>query len=316
MKGIYIEDGELNGIIRDEAYANGRMKECTLQCRNEVETPYGILVPQYEQEEARRKYTKSLSFYESGSLKSMQLQEQTRIATAAGDLDAELITFYENGSIKRLFPLNGRISGYWTEEDEYGRAKEYEFSLKSGTITARIISVYFYENGEIKSLTFWPQSPVEIASPIGIMEVRSGISFYPGGKIKSLEPKRPVGVHTPIGRINAYSTSVLGIHGDSNSLSFYESGEIKTVTTSTDIIRVVGAEGGKRLFYPVLAPSLLVQDKMEVRPLQLEFIKGRVRMNNCPEDEFSIEESSFFIRQSPGLLKEGCGSCSACSACM
>ena len=31
---------------------------------------------------------------------------------------AEQVSFYESGALKRIFPLNGTLSGYWTQEDE------------------------------------------------------------------------------------------------------------------------------------------------------------------------------------------------------
>jgi hypothetical protein len=40
-----------------------------------------------------------------------------------------LITFYEDGSIESLFPLNGQISAFWSEEEEGALARKFDFTF-------------------------------------------------------------------------------------------------------------------------------------------------------------------------------------------
>ena len=47
-------------------------------------------------------------------------------------MDAELVTFHADGSLRRVFPLNGKLSGYWTEADEGALAKAMELSTPLG----------------------------------------------------------------------------------------------------------------------------------------------------------------------------------------
>ena len=47
----------------------------------------------------------------------------------AGDYQAELITFYEDGNVKRVFPLYGQISAYWSVEEEMEQAPYYGFVI-------------------------------------------------------------------------------------------------------------------------------------------------------------------------------------------
>jgi len=220
MNAVLTKYGDLKGVVSAEFYSNGILKECILDEYNEIYINYGKLVPSYENEGVRKKYTKSVSFYETGEIKSIALQKQKPINTRIGIIPAEFITFYPSGNIKRIFPLNGKISGYWTEDDEYNLAEEFKLNFEVGVFKTKFISLQLYDNQEMKSITLWPKERIKLSLPIGDVEVKTGISFYKGGKIKSLEPSKPILINTPIGSINAYDTTALGIHGDSNSLCF------------------------------------------------------------------------------------------------
>ncbi|MCX7921890.1 MAG: hypothetical protein N3B21_07765 [Clostridia bacterium] len=314
MKTYNSKLGLLKGIESYSMYDNGVLKECILNEYNELETMYGTLIPQYDNSEARRKYVKSLSFYGGGQLQSISLEKQIDIKTPAGTFPAELITFYQSGSIKRLFPLNGKITGYWTEKDEYNLAKGLAVSFPFGSLTKKIIGIQFYKSGEIKSLTLWPDERVEIPSPAGMINTRIGLSFYPGGSIKSLEPESPVVVNTEIGEIYAYDSSAVGINGDINSLCFYEKGNIESLVTSTDIITVQC--NGKTITYgPSFRPSLLDYNKNEIVPLRLYFKDGFIMFEDAGNKAYDISECNFTIKHLPELLNLGCGDCSNCTAC-
>ena len=81
-------------------------------------TSLGRLTPQHTIDDTRRMTLPPLTFYKNGQVRSLPLETRTVIATPAGVVPAELVTFHENGTVARVFPLNGKLSGYWTEADE------------------------------------------------------------------------------------------------------------------------------------------------------------------------------------------------------
>jgi len=123
MSSYMTQYGEITGISENSTYADNQLMDCVINERVELHTPLGLLTPQYEHSEVRRKHIYSISFFQNGKISRIALNEQTEVKTPVGILPAELITFYESGSMKRLFPLNGQISGYWSEDDEYKLAK-------------------------------------------------------------------------------------------------------------------------------------------------------------------------------------------------
>ncbi len=318
MGTVKTKFGVLKGVTSFEFYNNGGIKKCKLNEYNEVQTAYGVLVPQYEEDEiGRRKFTKSLTFYENGNLESISLQCQTEVQVAAGSVPAETILFYETGSIKRIFPLDGRITGFWSEDDEYGLAKEIELKVSFGSIKKKFVALYFYEEGPIKSLTFWVKDSIVVPTPVGAIETRIGISFYENGELRSLEPKKSTVVETPIGLITAFNTDAIGIHGDSNSLCFYPDGRIKSLLTSTDRIIVTDTQGDRITMEPGLAEDLLESSAMAIVPLPIEFYDNSVRFNKSAETEYKLGEATFTTRHFPlTVVQTTCGSCSdACGSC-
>lgn len=313
MLAIQTKYGVLEGVSHVECYEDGSVKECMVIMENRIATPYGTLIPQYEQDGVRRKYTKSLSFHKNGTVKSVSLQEQTPIKTSIGVFPAELMTFYESGAVKRLFPLNGKITGYWTEENEYSLAREFEFSFPFGSFRKKIIGVQFYESGAVKSLTFWPRDSVTLQTPLGEVSVRIGIALYPQGGIKSIEPYKPVTVSTPIGNITAFDRRAVGVHGDTNSLGFYEDGKVRHVATSSDRILVKDSTGREKSYEPALKPSLLQAGKVSIEPLQIHFFDGKVQLGG--EAIYDISSCIFTIESSAKIPGNMCSECSGCDAC-
>ena len=314
MQTISTKCGLLHGISSYEQFPCGGIKACMVNEYNEVETPLGYLVPQYEDGTARRKYGDSITFYSNGNIKSISLHQQTIIPTSIGRFPAELLTFYENGNLKRLFPLNGKISGYWTEENEYDLAVEFDFSLALGSFKKKVIAIYLYASGSIKGLTFWPNDSVAIQSPLGEVDTRIGITLYPNGLLKSLEPNKPWAVRTPIGEIIAYNPQAIGIHGDTNSFNFYPDGSIKSLMTSSNMITVTDQNGKPQIWGPSLKPSLLDYNRMEVTPLCLEFHEGLVKIGSTVFYQYEIDKCTFLIDSVPTLFLPPCNECSACDA--
>ncbi|MFL0194297.1 hypothetical protein ACJDU8_01710 [Clostridium sp. WILCCON 0269] len=314
MEHINTKYGTLKSLNYVKYYEDGSIKECTLDNLNKLETPYGLLIPKYEYGEERSKHIPSIAFYNNGNLKKVYLEKQTDVNTPIGILPAEFITFYENGSIKRIFPLNGKITGYWSEEDEYNLAEEIELDVSIEKLKEKVIAVRFYENGSIKSITFWNKNNVKLNSPLGNVYVRIGASFYEDGELKSFEPSKPTPVSTKIGTIMAYDTEAIGIHGDSNSVKFSNEGRVESLITSTDTIEVISRKGEKKLYKPLLKPSVIDENFMEVVPLNIEFYKNKVKFTSGIHhrflDEYIVDEYDFYIKSSP--LREG----SPCSSCI
>lgn len=316
MKEILTKYGLIKGISTADFYASGAIRECKLNEHNEINTELGTFVPQYEDDGLRRKYIKSMSFYENGNLQSISLQKQTVINTSFGPMLAELITFHENGNIRRVFPVNGKISAYWTELNEYDMAGEIEFNFKFAKFKKKVIGINFYASGTIKSITFWTKDNVSVNTEAGEILCRIGISLYADGNLKSCEPLKPTVVKTPIGNITAYDVTAVGINGDKNSLNFYEDGRIKSLYTSTDKIEIKGKNGEIKTFQPKLKPSILSENAMDVIPYEIQFSEGKVRFCNSVENEFEIDNYEFNISKFSVNITDATNSCSGeCGEC-
>jgi hypothetical protein len=262
---------ELKGIANPNYYENGIIKDCVLNEENIIGTKYGNLIPKYGPDEARRKFIPSISFYRSGAVRSISLEQQTEIPTPLGTFPAELVTFYESGAIKRLFPLNGKISGYWTEADEEKLCREFQFNFPFGSFKTRIISLYFYEGGNLKAMTLWPGETVVLRKQVDLFPVRIGFSLYEDGCLKSVEPAYELPISTPIGNITAYDESAVGISGESNSLSFKKDGSLHSVVTSGSKVAVSDKNGATAIMQPGLMPDPLEEDRLIVVPLKIIF---------------------------------------------
>lgn len=304
--------GELKEISQYSTYTDNQLRDCVINKRSELITPLGILVPQYEHTGIRRKHTYSVSFFPGGTISRIALQEQTTVETPIGKLPAELITFYENGSIKKLFPLNGHISGYWSEDDEYNLAEEFFFDFPFGSIKTRIIGICFYENGAVRSLTLWPNEVITINTPIGEQRVRIGFSLYHDGSLQSFEPARPINVMTPIGLINCFDANASGISGDKNSLNFYEDGNIKALITSSTKITVTENNNIAKAYYPAYVREMY-ESELYFRPLEIDFAKDKIRFNK--QDEYIMEKCSFKVEPCEKQLQNSCSNCSSCRQC-
>ncbi len=307
--------GILEGISSVELYDNGKIKECSVNKKNVLNTPAGPLTPQYRDDGARNKYINALSFYKNGNIKKIALQKQSIVESGIGLMKAELITFYESGKIKRVFPLNGKITGYWTEDNEYELAEPQEFILPFGNFKKKIINVLFYENGNIKSITLWPKELAKLNTPADKLYIHYGLCLYPDGSLKSCEPAFPVLIDTVIGKITAFDVNASGINGDINSLNFNENGGIKSVITSTDSIEVTGKNGETRRFEPVLRPGMPDEAGMDIIPLKVEFYENRIKINENNEYVFGIRDYSFTIINKPLKIFSKCSNCSGCNGC-
>lgn len=302
-----------DGVTSVTKYPNGNLKGCTLAKPNKIITQIGELIPQYEDGGDRRKHIRSLSFYDNGSIKSISLHNRQQVNTPLGILQAEFLSFHKNGQLKRLFPLNGKLTGFWSEEQEYQLAQSIKIKLPIGNINKKVIGIQFFDSGEVKSVTLWPNDVIKINTPVGNVVARIGISFYQNGKLKSFEPNEPTYFKTPIGRILAYDNNAVGIHGDTNSLVFNEDGSIKSLLTSTDQIEVTSKNGEKFIYKPELKPSLCDESIMEPYPVRITFAGNRIGFYDNIKHEYDIDEYKFEVVNNYYKNKSCGNSCNSCS---
>ncbi|HEY3362526.1 MAG TPA: hypothetical protein VGK06_12105 [Methanosarcina sp.] len=319
---LTVETSGLKGITSFTTYDSGELKDCKLEEYNLIHTKYGDLVPQYGDPGFRKKQLAALSFYKSGKIKSISLEQQTEISTSIGAFPAELVTFFENGSINSLFPLNGQISGFWSEEEEGELAQKFHFSFSFGDFCAKIIGLRFYPDGKVRSLILWPNEQIIIDTPVGKMPVRIGFKLFEDGSIESVEPAEPYKIETPIGSINAYDADALGIDADKNSVCFDKRGILTSLCTF-DIITVRKKSGEKEIIFPTLRTGLTTE--FEKVPIKLIFDAGTVRIGGTKATDYNdgdkaanykIAECTFLIMRGNYTETKSCENCSSCNGCM
>ncbi|MBF0199382.1 MAG: hypothetical protein HQL32_16830, partial [Planctomycetes bacterium] len=232
-----IEWSEQDGlkIFRDE---NGSAHSLMFNKAIPLETTLGLLMPNFSSEDMGRNKHAAVKLYNDGEVKSLPLAEATLIESPLGMYKAELLTFHQSGKLNRIFPLNGRTTGYWTEENEFALAEEVVIDSPAGKLFVKPIYMSFYESGALLSVALWPKEKVYVNTPLGTLCVETGVSFYENGQVKSLELSSPTVLKTPIGDVEAYNNEALGISAENNSLNFYEDGRLKSFFTTSQSVEV------------------------------------------------------------------------------
>lgn len=300
------------GVTGITKYDSGELRDCRLEEYNLISTKYGNLVPQYGDPGIRRKQLKSLSFYKSGEIRSISLEQQTEISTSIGIFPAELITFFEKGSIESLFPLNGQISASWSEEEEGTLAQKFHFTFPFGSFKAKIIGLRFYQEGNVRSLILWPNERISIDTAAGKMPVRIGFKLFENGSLESVEPAEPITVKTPIGPVYAFDRNALGIDADKNSLRFDRKGRLISLFTS-DIIIIRKSSGEREIIFPKLRQGLMENEFEEV-PVKLLFNYDTLIIDDgVKAEEYTIAECTFRIIRGNYKRAKNCDNCSGCN---
>ena len=269
--------GELLGAVRWETYGNGNLREVMLNKPSPLQTPYGTLMPKYSFEKPRDKYRPVLAFYPSGMLKSIYLEKQIMINTPIGMIQAEMLTFYEDGSFHRVFPSYGQVGGYWSEKEEKDLVTPIDIQFAFGRIHNKM-ACCFYPDGKVKSLTLYTGERAEVMVNNQEIGIRIGIALYEDGKVKSVEPVLPVDVNTPIGIISAYDSEAVGIEGDLNSLVFDKKGHVLEVTTITSSVEVPGENGEVKVIKPERKTSPLDMETKVIVPIRIKFKKDKAEI--------------------------------------
>ncbi len=297
MSTLETRYGTINGYQNLETHPSGSPSSMIFTERFEIRTPSGTIIPQYAVEEHGRQALKPSFFYENGNIRKAPLQEAAFIETRYGNMSAEMVIFHDDETLKKVFPLNGKLSGYWGEKDEYALSKDLSLPLSCGEIKAKMISITFYRTGEVRSVTLWPQEVINADTPVGKVPIRVGLSLYEDGSVKSVEPARPFEVPTAIGVIAAYDNDPLGMAGDVNSLKFDPQGGVTALSTTTNSVLVTDPEGNEMLYAPKEKAGLCSDLTTVTVPMKIEFIFGKVRFNKNSKDTYSLSECTFEVRK-------------------
>ena len=306
----------LVGITSFTTYRAGQMRECKVNMPNLVLTRYGRFVPQYSNPGIRRKDAKSLAFFEDGSLRALSLENETPIETSVGIIMAELVTFFEDGSLDSLFPLDGQISFAWSEEEEADQTRPYAFSFSFAAFQSKIIGIRFFPNGLPRSLILWPNEVIMIKTAVDEIPSRIGFCLYEDGKLASIEPAEPVQIRTPIGIVFAFDTTALGVDADINSLAFDRKGRVKSLAL-LGTLKAIHIKTGKTSIYVPAQRIGLTDDAYADVPIRLSFETDVVTVaSNAGVEKLTISDYLFeniYLDHGKGLTCEG--NCSNCSGC-
>lgn len=259
-----------------------------------LKTSVGELIPRYTSENERRKEA-PVKFYKTGELKSVPLEESIEIPTSVGNIKTELIIFYKSGALWRTFPLNGQVTGFWTEENEYELAEVIDISTSLGTIKVKPIYLQFYETGELESILFWPKEQVKINTLVGEVLIHKGICFHKNGNVKGFEPAKEISIESPIGILKVFDPDPNGIHAESHSVNFYEDGAIQSVITSSNQIVAIKEGIEYKRFSPKIVSSYCHEDAFFISPLKIAFEEDSLNFINDNEPVCNISKSMKFV---------------------
>jgi hypothetical protein len=193
--------------------------------------------------------------------------------------------------------MNGKLSGFWTQEDEEKLAVEQHIITPFGPVRAKFISLCFDQTGALRSLTLWPGQKINVPTSMGIFAARIGVSFHPTGEVASLEPAQPIRIKTPLGVLHAFDPDAHGVHADHNSLCFGPHGDVVGVTTVMDQISITAPDGGRKTICPRVRKSYCSEDMLEPVPMQICFEDTKVIFQTGPEQAYCcpIPQSSFAL---------------------
>jgi hypothetical protein len=276
--------------------SSGYIETVKALCPVQIDSSAGLLVPQFSiSDDSSRKKEAPLIFHPNGHIKSCPLEEATTVKTPIGDISCELLTFYENGALKRIFPLNGKLSGFWTQENEYKLAEVLCIPTTIGEINAKPIFLQFYESGELETIAFWPRETIQMESELGRMEIRNGISFHKNGAIKSCEPLNPYSILTPIGIVEAWDPDPDGITAAHWSLCFNDQKKVTRIHTISTRIAVMHGTETLNVFSPGIIPSVCSDSDKELVPLIISFTENKVGFAHGDLEPTEVALSADFL---------------------
>lgn len=294
MREISTLHGPLKGVDSAAFWPDGTPKSVIVTEENLLSTSAGRLAPLYLPDEKRHPRVEPIQFHPNGQLRALPLQHQTPVPTPLGPVMAELVTFYPSGALCRVFPLNGKLSGFWTWRDERALAQPMRVETPQGHWQTTFINVHFFENGALASITLWPEETVSVNTPLGPVTARIGAAFHENGQLRSVEPASPWEIDTPIGRLTAFDPDPEGISGDANSVVFTPDGSLASLVCPGNTVTVVLPDGASRHFAPARAENLCGDGQETPSPLRVAFAPGEVRLGEHGEP-FALAACRFVI---------------------
>ncbi len=207
---------------------------------DKIKTRYGEFLPCSDASDLRKKYRCTVDHHKNGNLKSIYLQDPEVVSLPEGDFQAELMTFYEDGSIKRVFPLYGQLSAYWSIEDEQQGAPYYGFRIEGEVVRIRPHCLFFYPSGKLRSITLWPNDKITVRTSAGHIETKLGVEFYESGSIRSIEPSFGTTAKTPWGIVSPYIYRPVMFHAENASMTFGEDGSLSGFSTIKTAVEADG----------------------------------------------------------------------------
>jgi len=258
-----------------------------------------------------------------GNIKSIYLERSEEKAqtvnTAVGVLDCEMVTFYPNGNLHRVFPVYGKISGFWSEEEEVNLLPVTYLKNKDITFHGKISCVCFYPDESLKSITLWPGEETSVFVNEKEYKIRYGISFYESGAIKSFEPAVPVKITQKAGTFYAYDFMATGVTGDFTSLCFYEDGCVRSLKSNVTGLLIRDKKGVVQEFYPPLVVNPLDIESEVLFPVRYEFSdEGITFLDSVGKvwkflyENFEIKAKQLFEDESRSCNTLCSGNCDKC----
>ena len=215
-----------------------------------IKTAYGDLIPCYDSSDVRKRYREALERYPSGALRSIYLQDRAVIWTQVGKIHAELLTFYECGTIKRVFPTYGKISAYHTEEDEYDEADQDRLVIGNSAVAAKMQCVYFDRSGYVKSITIFNKDRMNFATKYGMITTDLGAEFNEDGGLVSIESVFATELYTDFGTLHPFNPHRDPMHAEKGSLGFDDNGDLRCFCTVRDRIVITEDTGTVKEYVP------------------------------------------------------------------
>jgi len=273
------------------------LESALIHSQLEWELPCGWLTPQYLAEDAGRRNHAWVHFHPNGALKTLPLQSRTPVNVGEEILPAELVTFYDTGEVRRVFPSSGKLSGFWTEEQEGAVTPIVTLAAGIASITAKLISAEFFPSGILSNVALWPGETVSLHTNVGTIHARSGISFFENGCLRSYEPATTIDVETPIGMLTAYDTNAVGIAGDLNSLRFNRLGAVESLITMNCTLQVEEAGQPMLEFRPKQIQSYCSEGDTELIGLHVYFLESKLIIGNPRAHGFDLTSTTISIQR-------------------
>jgi hypothetical protein len=215
-----------------------------------------------------------------------------------------------------VFPVDGQISGFWSEEEEREMNIPLTFDFSFTVFTAMLSSLCFYKSGAIKSITLFPGERINVETPFGSFSVRHGFSLYETGALKSFEPAAPVKIHTPIGNLTAFDPMSHGVSADENSVTLSVAGQVIGIKTIANRIMAQPDGGAVRWHAPVKKPHPCSDELPYYQPLDLAFDESSLTITDDEPHAYPLATSHFsvsaFTDGSLGCSPADCANCSLC----